>query len=99
MSRVYFEGWISGCYAIAEDWYRDNLVYVNIKCYCKSTAVSRPDKEKSFLLKLDKPERVAEYKYSVVKYLESTEERRDAEGRLIPLCVKIPPELKPAVSF
>lgn len=99
MSRVYFEGWISGCYAIAEDWYKDSLVYVNIKCYYKSTAVSRPDKEKSFLLKLDKPERVAEYKCSIVKFLEGAEERRDAEGHLIPLYVKLPHELKPAVSF
>lgn len=99
MSRVYFEGWFSGCYATAEDWYKDNLIYVNVKCYYKSTAISRPDKDKSFLLKLDNPERVSEYKHSIVKFLESEEERRDAEGRLIPLCVKLPPELKPAVSF
>ena len=95
MSRVYFEGWFSGCYVIAEDWYKDNLVYVNVKCYYKSTAVSRPDKDKNFLLKLDNPERINEYKYTIAHYLEREEEHRDAEGQIIPLYIKLPPELKP----
>lgn len=95
MPRTYFEGWFSGCYATAEDWYKDGLIYVNVKCYYRSTAVSRPDKEKSFLLKLDNPERVSEYKHSIVKFLESEEEHRDVEGHMVPLYLRLPPELKP----
>lgn len=93
MSRVYFEGWFSGSYVKAEDWYKDGLIYVNVRCYWKSTAVSRPDKEKSFLLKLDKPERICEYEHSIADYLIREDERRDAKGNMIPLYVKLPPEL------
>ena len=93
MSRVYFEGWYSGAYVKAEDWYKDNLIYVSVQCYYKSTAVSRPDKEMSFLLKLDEPERITEYERTIATHLSQMDEHRDADGQLIPLYLKLPPKM------
>ena len=87
---TYFEGWFFGSYVIAEDWYEDNLIYVNVKCWHKSTALSRPDEDKSFLLKLDKPEQIASYKYSIAACLSSMKEQRDGNGCLIPINLELP---------
>ena len=92
MSRVYFEGWYSGCYAKAEDWYTDNLVYLNIRFYSKSTVFDRPDSEKSFLLSIDK-DRIREYEHSIVNFLIGKKESRDPVGRLIPISITLPKQL------
>ena len=93
MSRVYFEGWYSGAYVQAGEWYRDHLVYVHIRLYHKSTAVDRPDEEKSFLLKLNDPERVREYDHTIAAHLSRIPELRDADGHLVPMVLKLPPRL------
>lgn len=90
MSRVYFEGWYSGCYVKAEDWYKDNLIYVNVRIYGKSTAVDRPDVEKSFLLSMDDPDRAASYDHSIAAWLIGHKELRDSDGQMIPISVKLP---------
>ena len=92
MSRVYWEGWFSGCYVKAEDWYKDNLVYVNVRIYRGSTAVDRPDIEKSFLLRESDgfPHRLANYRYSISEWLIGHEEKRDPSGKLIPITLSLP---------
>ena len=90
MSRVYFEGWYYGSYVKAEDWYKDGLVYVNVRNYFTSTAVSRPDEDKGFLLKLEDPKRILEYQYTIARYLADREECRDPSGKLIPIVVSLP---------
>ena len=65
MSRVYFEGWYSGAYVKAEDWYKDDLVYINVRLYWESTAVSRPDKEKSFLVRFNDREQIHEWQHTI----------------------------------
>lgn len=93
MSRVYFEGWYEGAYVKAEDWYKDGLIYVNVRLYYGSTAVSRPDAEKSFLLSLDDPERITEYDHSIAHCLINRPELRDPDHKLIPIHITLPPEL------
>ena len=94
MSRVYWEGWFSGCYVKAEDWYKDNLVYVNVRIYCGSTAVDRPDLEKSFLLKDAGgcPENLANYAHSTSDWLIRQDDRRyrDPAGNMIPITMAPP---------
>lgn len=48
MPRVYFEGWYDGVFAKAEDWYKDGVIYVNLKHYRPGAALSCPTKECSF---------------------------------------------------
>lgn len=92
MARIYFEGWFHGCYVKAEDWYKDNLVYVSVRIYGKSTAVSRPDVEKSFLLQVadGNVERVSQYTHSIAEWLIGHEEKRDPQGHLIPITLTLP---------
>lgn len=92
MSRVYWEGWYSGCYVKAEDWNRDSLVYVNVRIYRESTAVDRPDVEKSFLLQASDgfPHRLANYRDTISQWLIGHEEKRDRDGRLIPITLTLP---------
>ena len=45
MPRVYFEGWYDSVFAKAEDWYKDGVIYVNLKHYRPGAALSRPTKE------------------------------------------------------
>lgn len=90
VARVYFEGYYGRAYVKAEEWYTDGLVYVNVRQYIKSTNVSRPDVEKSFLLKLEKPERIIHYDHTISEYLAGLEEKRDADGKLIPIIVTLP---------
>lgn len=90
MSRVFFEGWYSGVYAKAEDWLEDDLVYVNVRQYTKSTCSSRPDIEKSFLLRTDEPERLSHYAHTIVYYLSLLDEKRDSNHHMIPLSVTLP---------
>ena len=92
MSRVYWEGWFYGCYVKAEDWYKDNLVYVNVRIYRESTAVDRPDIEKSFLLRESDgfPGRLVNYRDSISYWLSCHEEKRDRDGNLIPITLSLP---------
>ena len=93
MSRVYFEGWYSGFYDYyvkAEDWYKDNLVYVNLRGYAYGASLSRPAVEKSFLVRFDYPERIAHYDGTIAEILSNTDEKRDQEGRLIPISITLP---------
>lgn len=90
MSRVYLEGWYSGVLIKVEDWYIDGLVYANVRQYFKSTATSRPDVEKSFLLKVDDPDRLPHYAYTLADCLSKMQEVRDKEGRLVPVSISLP---------
>lgn len=65
MAKTYFNAWAHGCHAEAVDWYKDGLVYLNIKKYRRSTAIDRPDEEKGFLLKVDEPDRLRNYADSI----------------------------------
>lgn len=67
--RIYFEGWYGGVYAKAEDWYRDGLIFVNLKYYRPGSALSRPAREQSFLVQVNAPERLAHYADSIVAHL------------------------------
>ena len=90
MSRIYFEGWYYGAYVKAEDWYTDNLVYVNVRIYERNTAFDRPDVEKSFLLSVDDPERIAHYDHTIADFLIRHKEVRDPEHRLLPIKITLP---------
>lgn len=90
MSRVYFEGWYNGAYVKAEDWYKDNLVYVNVRQYIKSTATSRPDIDKSFLLKVDDPNRLCEYDHTIADALTHMDEQRDGMGNMKIITITLP---------
>lgn len=87
---VYFDGYHRGALVRIEDWYKDDLVYVNIRLYCKSTAVSRPDREKSFLIQFNDKSFFDLYKYSIVEFLISQEEYRDKNGCLVPIKLSFP---------
>ena len=93
MSRVYFEGWYSGAYVKAEDWYKDDLVYINVRLYWKSTAVSRPDKEKSFLVRFNDREQIHEWQNTIAVIFSSRDESRDDQGRLVPCFCRLPDPL------
>lgn len=67
--RVYFEGWYGGIYAKAEDWYKDDLIFVDLKYYRSGSALSRPAREQSFLLQVNAPERLEHYADSIVRNL------------------------------
>lgn len=86
---TYFEGWYNGCLVSVEDWYTDDLVYANIREYWKSTAVSRPDREKSFLLRIDK-NRIRHYPASIAAMLQMMQEVRDENGQLVPINIRLP---------
>lgn len=86
---TYFEGWYNGCFVSVEDWYTDDLVYANIREYYKSTAVSRPDREKSFLLRVDK-NRIRHYPASIATMLQMMEEVRNENGQLVPITIRLP---------
>lgn len=94
---TYFEGWYDGCFVSVEDWYTDGLIYANIKEYYKSTAVSRPDREKSFLLRVDK-KRICHYLASIATMLQMMKEIRDENGRLVPINIRLP-EIDLALSM
>ena len=93
MSRVYFEGWYSGAYVKAEDWYKDDLVYINVRLYWKSTAVSRPDQEKSFLVRFNRREQIQEWQHTIAAIFSSRDEHRDDQGRLVPCFCRLPDPL------
>ena len=93
MSRVYFEGWYSGAYVKAEDWYKDDLVYINVRLYWNSTAVSRPDKEKSFLVRFNDREQIPEWQHTIAAIFSSRDESRDDQGRLVPCFCRLPDPL------
>lgn len=93
MSRVYFEGWYSGAYVKAEDWYKDNLVYINVRLYWKSTAISRPDKEKSFLVRFNDREKIHEWQHTIAAIFSNRDETRDGQGRLVPCFCRLPDPL------
>ena len=93
MARVYFEGWYSGAYVKAEDWYKDDLVYINIRLYWKSTAVSRPDQEKSFLVRFNDREQIQEWDHTIAAIFSSRDETRDDQGRLVPCFCRLPDPL------
>lgn len=84
--RVYFEGWYDGVFAKAEDWYKDGVIYVNLKHYRPGAALSRPTKECYFLVRTDAPERFEHYPHSIVTFLL----RYGGEGNLIPVEIKLP---------
>lgn len=86
---VYIDGWFHGNHVTVEDWYKDGLVYANVKEYWKSTCVSRPDREKSFLLRIDR-DRINHYPATIADCLINLEEKRDGNGHLVPLTVKLP---------
>lgn len=87
---TYFNGWHKGSLVKMEDWYRDDLIYVNIRSYCGSTAVSRPDKEQSFLIQTNDSEFFKMYIYSVIEALMCREEVRDDSGKLVPIKITLP---------
>lgn len=93
MSRVYFEGWYSGAYVKAEDWYKDDLVYINVRLYWESTAVSRSDKEKSFLVRFNDREQIPEWQHTIAAIFSSRDEARDEQGRLVPFFCRLPDPL------
>lgn len=93
MSRVYFEGWYSGAYVKAEDWYKDDLVYINVRLYWESTAVGRPDKEKSFLVRFNDREQIPEWQHTIAAIFSSRDESRDDQGRLVPCFCRLPDPL------
>ena len=99
MSRVYFEGWYKGAYIRAEDWYQDNLVYVNVRQYYGSTAVSRPDAEKSFLLHMEDPDRLADYDSTIADCLTTIDEKRDKDGHLVPIEITLPKPFRYLTDF
>lgn len=86
---TYIDGWFHGNHVTVEDWYKDDLVYANVKQYWKSTCTSRPDREKDFLLRIDR-NRINHYPASIAEMLVNLEERRDGEGRLVPITIKLP---------
>lgn len=90
MARTYFNGWMHGHKVEITDWYCDNLIYVNIRFYWSSTAVDRPDNEKSFLLKVDRPERFKDYIDTIVNTLFRAKEARKADGSLAVTDVHLP---------
>lgn len=79
--RIYFQGQYPGCSAQAEQWLNTNLVYVSI---------CQPGKEKAFLLSCDEPERLPHYDNTIVEMLLRLNERRDADGKLIPINLELP---------
>ena len=86
---TYIDGWFHGNRVTVEDWYKDDLVYANVKQYWKSTCTSRPDREKDFLLRIDR-NRINHYPASIAEMLVNLEERRDGDGRLVPITIKLP---------
>ena len=86
---TYIDGWFHGNHVTVEDWYKDGLVYANVKEYWKSTCVSRPDREKSFLLHIDR-NRINHYPASIAEILINLEEKRDGNGHLVPITIKLP---------
>lgn len=84
--RVYFEGWYSGIYAKAEDWYEDGLIFVNLKHYRSGSALSRPTREQSFLLKVNAPERLEHYADSIVSNLRQFSDT----GNLTRIIIRLP---------
>ncbi|MBQ6600003.1 MAG: hypothetical protein IJH79_20855 [Lentisphaeria bacterium] len=86
---TYIDGWFHGNHVTVEDWYKDGLVYANVKQYWKSTCTSRPDREKDFLLRIDR-NRINHYPASIAEMLVNLEERRDGDGRLVPITIKLP---------
>ena len=86
---TYLDGWFHGNHVTVEDWYKDGLVYANVKQYWKSTCTSRPDREKDFLLRIDR-NRINHYPASIAEMLVNLEERRDGDGRLVPITIKLP---------
>ena len=86
---TYIDGWFHGNHVTVEDWYKDDLVYANVKQYWKSTCTSRPDREKDFLLRIDR-NRINHYPASIAEMLVNLEERRDGDGRLVPITIKLP---------
>lgn len=90
MDRVYFEGWFHGCYAKAEDWYKDDLVYISIKLYYSSTRVNHPDEEKAFLIRFSDKDRIRNYSDTIVLNLIIAAEKRDKSGCLIPIDCTLP---------
>ena len=86
---TYIDEWFHGCHVTVEDWYKDGLVYANVKEYWQSTCVSRPDIEKSFLLRIDR-NRINHYPASIAEMLINLGEKRDSDGHLVPITVKLP---------
>ena len=86
---TYIDGWFQGHHVTVEDWYKDGLVYAEVKMYWKSTCISRPDKEKNFLLRIDR-DRIHHYPASIANLLINLEEKRDGNGHVVPLTVKLP---------
>lgn len=90
MARVYFDTWHGNVHGKAEDWYTDGLIYVNVQGYNSGDAVSRPRFDKSFLLRVDDPGCITHYADSIIAMLAQTDEKRDAEGNLIPANLTLP---------
>lgn len=76
-----FDEWFGSVHAVATDWYRDNLVHVNLAFYYCSHRLNCPDFEKSFLLK-GSHDRILSLRDSIVHKLSDTDELRDENGRL-----------------
>lgn len=93
MARVYFEGWYSGAYVKAEDWYKDDLVYINVRQYWNSTAISRPDREKSFLVRFNDREQIREWDHTIAAIFSNRDEVRDEQGYLVPCFCRLPDPL------
>jgi hypothetical protein len=98
MARTYFDTWAHGCHAEAVDWYKDGLVYLNIKKYRRSTAVDRPDEEKGFLLKVDEPYRLRSYADSIANAFADMPGSFGKNGETTVYTVTLPPIL-PAIRF
>lgn len=87
---TYFDGWFSGCKAVCEDWYKGNLLYINIKGYRPGSAVSRPEWEKAFLLQVKNKHHIKEYASTIVKALAEIPEKRNKWGQLVPMTMVLP---------
>ena len=79
---TYINAFVEGFKVEAEDWYRPGIIYLHMASIKPGGAISRPEWEKAFLLRIS-PDALRDWIHTIVSVLCVLPERRDTDGRLL----------------